>query len=536
MKLHGRRLSLMSLAAAAIGLSANMAFAESKTKNIILVIGDGMGPQQVGLLQTYSDLAPKSVLKGKGTVFERMIKGGQMNMSMTHPDKAIVVDSAASASQLATGQMSGAEMIGLNAKGYSARTVLEVAKQKGMSVGLVSDTRITHATPGSFAAHVAHRSLENKIAEQMLASDADVLLSGGLRYWIPKSASDKTSEAHKALTAKTDGKVRIKSKRKDERNLITEAEGAGYETVFTKEQLSNSKGNKVLGLFSYSGMYDGITNSKLKGDDQRAQPTLEEMAKHAISVLEKNENGFFLMVEAGQIDWAGHYNDTGSMLHEMLKMNDAVTSILDWADTRNDTLVLVTADHETGGFGFSYSAVDLPDPQELPGDAFEGRDYKPNFNFISPNVLDKIYNQKISHADLFYSEFDGLDKAQQTPENLAKLVAENSDFEISAAQAKKILDTQPNPYYVRDHKYLSSKTVPKLEGYGAFFVYQTDDNRQNLLARELAEQQGVVWSTGSHTSTPVFLFAQGEDEAVAPFTSKLLHHTDIGRFMIDIIE
>ena len=505
----------------------------AKAKNVIMIIGDGMGPQQVGLLLSYARQAPNAVIKDRITAFDRISSNGQMSISMTNANNVLVTDSAASATQLATGKYSGSEMIGADKDGNTAETILEKAKRMGKSTGLVSDTRITHATPAGFAAHQSHRSKENAIAVDMLDNNVDVMLSGGLRYWIPKEANDKQSAARKELEQLTEGTVRIKSKRKDSRNLIKEAQQQDYALAFNRSQMDKAEG-KILGLFAYSALPDGIKETQTKNDPKRTIPTLKEMSAKAIESLSSNDNGFFLMIEAGQIDWAAHYNDTGTMLHEMLRINETLDYVLDWAKGRDDTVVIVTADHETGGFGFSYSANDLPHGRDLPGDVFEEQQFKPAFNFGDISTLDKLYAQKSSYADIFYGQFDSLAKDQQTPENLAKIVNAETEFDITEEQAARILATENNRYYTEGHKYLSSKVVPKMGANEAFFVYQTDDNRQNLLAREVAEGQSVVWATGTHTSTPVLVFTQGPASAIVPF-NKVLHHTEIGQKAIDAL-
>src|SRR5690554_2745482 len=327
----------------------------------------------------------------------------------------------------------------------SAPQAPEKAKKLGKSSGLASDTRITHATPAGFAAHQSHRSLENEIAVDLLNNNVDVMLSGGLRYWIPASANDEQSSARLELEALTGGSVRIKSKRKDNRNLIAEAQEKNYDLAFNLDQMNQADG-KMLGLFAYSSLPNAIVENRTKSDPNRTIPTLKEMSERAISTLSQNDKGFFLMIEAGQIDWAGHYNDTGTMLHEMLRMNETLNYVLDWAEGRDDTLVVVTADHETGGFGFSYSANDLPHGRDLPGDVFKEQQFKPGFNFGDVSTLDKLYEQKSSYGDIFYSQFDGLSEDEQTPANLARIVNAETSFNITEEQAARVLATEDNPF------------------------------------------------------------------------------------------
>lgn len=508
---------------------------EKRPKNIILVVGDGMGPQQIGLLLSYAKQAPGSVLKSRQTAFDRMTQtGAQVGISMTHPHGALVVDSAASANHMAGGVYSGSEMIGSNYQGNKITSNLVMAKKLGKSVGLVSDTRITHATPAAFAAHAPHRGHENHIAVDMLNYGVDVLFSGGIRHWIPSSANDKNSDERKWLETVTEGSVRLKSKRKDEVNLIRKAKEQGYSLAFNRNQLNSAKG-KTLGLFAYSNTLDGIQETRFKNDPKRKIPTLNEMTLKALELLGENEKGFFLMVEAGQIDWTAHYNDTGGMLHEMLKLNETLNTILDWASERDDTLIVVTADHETGGFGFSYSSNDLPEAEELPGELFKNFPYKPNFNFGKPQVLDKIYEQKMTYMELFFDHFDALPQEQRNAQGLQKLVNSNTRFPITLEQAKRILEKQDNPYYVEGHKYLGSKVVPKIDTNHAFFSYQTDDNRLNLLGFAVSEQQQTVWATGTHTSTPVLVFSHGPSSATKLFKG-IYHHVDIGNKIKELIK
>ncbi len=521
-----KRTLLMASVAIALPLSAQA----DEIKNVILMIGDGMGPQQVGLLETYAQYAPNSIYKGKSTYINKLADEGVIGASLTNPTDAIVVDSACSATQLATGVHTGSEVIGIDADGNHVETILEKAKKRGKATGIISDTRLTHATPAAFAAHEPHRSLENEIASDMLSTGVDVMLSGGIRYFIPKSTNDK-GETYKQLEKLTDGAVKLKSKRKDERNLLNEAKEAGYSLAFTRKQLEAQSGDKLLGLFAYSGMADGVEYRLTKDDPKRTQPTLAEMTDKALSILEKDKDGFFLMVEGGQIDWAGHSNDAGTMLNEMVKFDEAVGRVYEWAKGRKDTLIVVTADHETGSFGFSYSSADLPKAQKKPGKAFEKRDYKPNFNFGGFDILDGLYNQKMSYYTML-STFEKLEKKDQTPAALAKIINDNSAFSITEDQAKHIMMDKKNPYHVHGHSYLKKEMVPAVTDFDAFFPY---NDRGNLIAREQATKQNIVWGTGTHTAVPVNVFAWGPAEKILPI-AKIAHHSVLGQYMMDQVK
>jgi len=515
--------------AVSLTLASYSSFAQTPVKNVILMIGDGMGPGQMGLLEEYARKAPHSIYNGRDTAIKTMIDNGVLGMSLHSPADALVVDSACSASHLASGVDAPSEAIGVDVDGNHVESVLEIAKKLGKATGIVSDTRLTHATPAAFASHQPHRSLENKIAEDMLATGVDVMLSGGLRYWIPMSANEK-GDVYQQLVTQTGGDIKIKSKRKDEKNLLSEAKDAGYAVVHTRGTLANAQGDQLLGLFAYSGMQDGITYSNSKNSPDRTMPSLKEMTVKALDVLSKDPDGFFLMIEGGQIDWAGHNNDAATMLHEMLKFDETIQYVYEWVKDRQDTLVVVTADHETGGFGFSYSRANTPKAQKRAGFAFKDRDYKPNFNFGNLAILDKLYEQKMSLGNML-AEFDKTDK---TAQSLQTIVNANSEFAITLAQANDILATEPNTYHDPENKYLKAKTFPKVNDFKAFYVYGAEI-RSDLIARAMSEEQSIVWSTGTHTDTPVAVIAYGPDAVTAPFSS-LTHHTEIGKLLIKTVK
>ena len=491
-------------------------------KNIILMIGDGMGPQQIGLLEEYATRAPNSIYQGDNSAISKLANMGVTGLSLPSPADKLVVDSACSATQLATGVPAGSEMIGLSRAGHKVPTILEKAKAYGKSTGLVSDTRLTHATPAAFASHLIHRSMENEIAEQMIQSGVvDVMLSGGLRHFVPKTYAlpEKATGFEEKLK---DSGVSIKSKRRDEINLLLDAEKAGYGLAFNRAQMQSSESDKLLGLFANSAMANGIDVSRGK---TLGQPNLTEMTQIAIQTLSKNDNGFFLMVEGGQIDWAGHNNDAGTLLHEMIKFDKAIDTVLAWAKGRDDTLVIVTADHETGGFGFSYSGTDLPEPEQL--NNFNRDIYKPNFNFGELAILDKLYAQQKSYQDIWHDAKG--EKLKPSAEQLVDKVNKYSAFKINHHDAIDILAEQKNAFYQRGHKSLGLKAASKVNDFAPFYVYLSE-RPLNLIGSALSAKQNIVWSTGTHTHTPVGIFVFGPDRIAKQFNG--LHtHVEIGKKM-----
>jgi alkaline phosphatase len=495
-------------------------------KNLILLIGDGMGPQQIGLLTTYAHQAADSKYRGRQTAIEQAMRDGVLGLVRTAPQEVLVTDSAAAATQLATGIDTGAEMVGIDRAGRPVETILEKARAVGKAVGLVTDTRLTHGTPAAFATHRPHRSEENEIAAQMVAAGVDVLLGAGLRHWIPQQATAVDGAAAAEVRHLTERAYDFSSRRLDNRNLLLEARLDGYQLAFNRRQLQQVKSGKVLGIFGNESLADALAE-RAAGKD-RQEPSLAEMTRKALELLSQRKEGFFLMVEAGQIDWACHNNDAGALLAEMLRMDEALAVILRWMAHREDTLLVVTADHETGAFGFSYSGSDLPAPRKLPGSAFPDTPHAPDFNFGRVEVLDRLDRQKESYYTIF-RKFDALPAEQQTPATLRGLVAEAVPFPLTEQQAAAILKRGPNPLYVKNHRYLGNKTSPQIGDFTDFYVFG-DNLRMNLLARAVAADQNVVWGTGTHTSTPVVVVAVGPEGATRPF-GRMMHATELGQLM-----
>jgi alkaline phosphatase len=483
-------------------------------KNVVVLVGDGMGPQQVGLLVTYAHHAPRSIYEpgGRRTALEEVMRSGTIGYLLTEAADALVTDSGASSTQMASGEWAGAQMIGLDRDGRVVKTVLEIAEDMGKSTGLVTDTYLTHATPAGFAAHQTHRSKQDRIAVDLLDAGVDVMLGGGLAWWIPQEANDPDSEANKELTRRTGGGIEIHSERGDSRNLLDEARTRGLTLCFDRRGLEQASGDRILGLFAREELMNGIRENRTREDPGRTVPTLREMTGKALDVLSRNPNGFFLMVEAGLIDWAAHDNDTGTLLHEMIKFDRIVALVHEWAKGRQDTLVLVTADHETGGFGFSYSRFDRPTPRSLPGAAFLEEPFHPRKNFGNHRILDAIYAQKLSYPEIM-ARFDALPEAERTPRALAAIIEANTEFPVTESEAASILGgkTDDTGFYGRGKSF-----------------------RRNLLARIVSKKQLTVWATGSHTNTPVPLIACGPPHVASRY-GKMMHTTELGRETIDIL-
>jgi alkaline phosphatase len=464
---------------------ASPSLAAKRPQNIILFIGDGMGPQQIGLLLLARKHA-KELGIPKSSALVDILTSGSLALVQPQPSGALVIDSACSATALATGHLGLPETLGVDADGKTPPTIVNIASGLGMSTGLVSDTRITHATPAAFYARAPHRSDENEIAAQLIESDVSVALSGGVRHFAPKGSSSIKGAP-----------FRSNSSRSDTRNLLEEARLAETAVVFSQRELEKTKAQRVLGLFSESAMQ----NAFLEAAPHPSQPTLRAMTTQALRLLSRDPDGFFLMVEAGQIDWAAHANDAGWLLREMLRADEALQAILDWMGSRNDTLLVVTADHETGGFGFSYHASDIPAPRPFPGRVFSNESYKPQYNFVPPSVLGELLLQKAPLGTVG-EWWEKLSSGERTSKALGKRLQETIGVQLEDEALTRIMAMTPNHFYREGHKDLGEKEWTALCSYDAF--HPNARNRfSTAVSRELASHYGVVWATGTHTSTPV---------------------------------
>lgn len=287
----------------------------SGIENVVVMVGDGMGYDPIELTRhVYGDLA-----------MQTMTSIGNVQ---TEPRTGEVTDSAAAGTALATGLKSHLFQVSVYGPPRGDRddylpvmTQLEAADAAGMATGLVTTSRITHATPAAYAAHVPNRRLERRIADAYLDQSIDVLLGGGEAIW--------TSEQ------------------------LERARQNGYELVYTAEGLRNTTTENLLGLFDDSHLAYTLD----RGD---RQPGLEELTTAALDRLD-GDDGFYLVVEGARIDHANHVCDPWTSVAETKEFDDTVRAVLEYAAGRDDTLVVVTSDHECGGFTFGNGFGDVVD-------------------------------------------------------------------------------------------------------------------------------------------------------------------------------
>ncbi len=287
---------------------------KNAVKNIIMVIGDGMGPAYTTAYRYYQDNKKTPLVEL--TVFDELLIG----MASTYPaqSQGYITDSAAAATALATGHKTYNGAIAVDTDKKPLLTLMERAKQLGKKTGLAVTSHINHATPAAYFSHNDNRKNYNAIADSYFDEKinghfkADLMLGGGKKFFI-----------------------------RPDRNLVKEFKDQGYQYIDNLSQLNNlNKQQGVLGLFADVGLPWALDSQ----DKQR----LLTMTKSAIKYL-NNEQGYVLLVEASQIDWAGHKNDIAAAMGEMQDLANTLTWLKDYVESKNDTLLVITADHSTGG-------------------------------------------------------------------------------------------------------------------------------------------------------------------------------------------
>lgn len=333
--------AFMLVVASAIVLSSTSTSADSgkhnhkgnngKAKNVIVMIGDGMGPAYTTAYRYMKD--DPSTAKMEKTIFDKHFVG--MSKTYSEDPKENVTDSAAAATAMAAGVKTYNGAISVDNDREPVGTVLEAAKENGMATGLVATSQISHATPAAFGAHDVSRNNYNDIADDYFDDlingehKVDVMLGGGTKYFD-----------------------------RDDRNLINEFKDGGYNYVTTTEEMLENESDQLLGLFAPVGLPKAI-------DRDKSTPSLEEMTTATLDKLSQDKDGFFLMVEGSQIDWAGHANDSVAAMSEMEDFARAFEAVVEFAKENGHTQVILTADHSTGGFSVGRDGVYDFDPKPI---------------------------------------------------------------------------------------------------------------------------------------------------------------------------
>ncbi len=286
----------------------------AKPKNVILMIGDGMGIAHLQAAMTIN----------KGDLQMKRFK--QIALVTTHSADDYVTDSGAAGSAIASGQKTNNGHISISPLGDTLITLAELAKFNSLGAGLVTTCAITHATPAAFYAHQFSRNSYEAIASDFIKSEIDVIIGGGRAHF---------------------------ETREDGLNLIDQLRAKNYQVVYDIQGMNEVNPGKLAAL-----LWENHPPSILEGRNDYLTPA----SLKAIELLEVHENGFFLMIESSQIDWGGHERNIDYILSETLEFDSLIGIILDFVETDGETLLVLTADHETGGLSLeqgSYESGEL---------------------------------------------------------------------------------------------------------------------------------------------------------------------------------
>ncbi len=297
-------------------------------KNIIFMVPDGMGLADV--------TAARNHLYGTG--------GGRLSFEslpyigyqQTYSRDSFITDSAAAASAWASGEKFDNGALSCHDRAPKdgrcdetrkhPQTILEVAKALGKRTALVVTSDITHATPAAFSSHASHRKCASEIFNEQLRIGVDVMLGGGIDVNEEPCLLPQTTENNASLA---------------------KAKAMGYEIIHTGAALEAAQSQKLIGLFQEGGL-----TPQVRKTEPSTEPTLAAMVRKALQ-LSEHETGFFMLIEGSQIDWANHKNDFAYQVGEMIDFDNAYKEVAAWMKDRDDTLVVVVADHETGGFAIN---------------------------------------------------------------------------------------------------------------------------------------------------------------------------------------
>ncbi|AEM75005.1 alkaline phosphatase [Caldicellulosiruptor acetigenus] len=423
---------------------------QQKVKNVILMIPDGMTIAHTTLARWYQG--------GEPLAMDEIACGLVRTYSANNP----ITDSAPAATAYATGYKTQnkylsiyPEMVSMPGVGQVEEkdfykpivTILEAAKKSGKSTGLVFTCQFPHATPAAFASHTDNRNDYESIAEQMVYNQVDVVLGGGYKYI-------------------------DKNQRKDKEDLAGYLKQNGFFVTTSWQDAKNFSGQKIWGLFAQDAMhYDFDRNGT-------GESSLAEMTQKALQVLSKNRNGFFLMVEGSEIDWASHANDPVGVVSEVLAFDKAVKVALDFAKSREDTAVIIASDHANGGMTLG------------------------NYSTQYDSALLNDFLKYITKAKRTGAGIEELLGNNKTDENIKKIVSE---------------------YYGIDN--LTPDEINAIKNAKA-------GNLNYVLGPIISKRSNIGWTTNGHTGEEVVLYAYHPNGYIP---RGVIDNTEVCDYMAEIL-
>ena len=410
-------------------------------KYVFLFLSDGAGITHLEIARQYS----RQIHNEGFVIVDKIIKDGALGLMTTHAANSLSTDSAAGATAMANGCKAKIGALGICADGTDPTSAMEIARERGMKLGVITNSTVYDASPAAFLCHVPNRRDYAAILHRYLDLEPTVLLGGGKDQFLPKSGPG--------------------SYRGDETDMIAVFQKSGYLHVGNKQELETAARTKVLGLFSQRDMSFELDR------DKTVEPSVADMTRATIRLLfEQAPQGFFAFIESENTDTASHLSDVASLIHDYREFDRAVGMAYEfYRKYPRDTLILVVSDHETGGLGFTQALKDLSSTK---GD-----------NQVAATVADLKKIQSIRISLRKASEMLG---RNPTGEAVDKLMRDYFPGFILAPEYKEaILKRQPLARTLF--------TEPVAQALGAM----------------VANNVQAYWQTSTHTNNPVLVAALG---------------------------
>jgi alkaline phosphatase len=477
MKLSKRSLQVVFAVALCLAFVVPITQADAP-KYVFLFIGDGLGMPQRAATEMYQSGDPNTpslLLMDKFPVH---------GVTTTYANDRFITGSAASATAMATGVKTNINYIGMDPELNSVETIAEKAKKQGMKVAIISSVSIDHATPAAFYAHQPHRGMYHEIDVSLANSDFDFFGGGGI-----KDPEGKKSKAPQG-------------------NAYDIAKSNGFTIVSDKADFMNLKPG-VGKVFAYNTWLPDGKALPYAIDTREEDITIAEFTQKAIELLD-NENGFFMMIEGGKIDWAAHANDAVSMIKDTVAFDESVKAAYGFYEAHpEDTLIVVSGDHECGGLSLGFAGTKYATAFDILGDQ------KISFQEFSANVLKQYREDNAGKAEFasvlpLIEEYFGLKAEGEGPLVLA-------DYEMD----------------MLEEAFIKSMAGVKLQAKADFLLYGGYDPLTMQITHILNQKAGLAWTSYSHTGVPVSTSAVGNGaEAFGGFYD----NTDIGKKLMQLID
>jgi alkaline phosphatase len=426
-------------------------------KYVFLFIGDGMATPQINAAEAFANARVSDDVAVRHLQFAKFPVVG---LTTTYDAGSLITDSASAGTAIATGNKTLSGVINMDtSKNNSFKTIAEYAKEKGMKVGVVSSVSLDHATPACFYAKVPSRGNMYDIGIQLTKSGFDYFGGGGF--------------------------AQPRGKGNDQPDIVSLAKASGYTYVNSAEAFNNLKA----GSGNVLAVNERLQDSGAMPYDLDRKPnelSLADYTAKGIELLSDDPDGFFLMVESGKIDWAGHANDAAAAIHDTLMFDEAISKAVEFANEHpQETLIIVTGDHETGGMTIG----------------FAGTKYATFFNEIGKQSMSfTAFDQEV------LGPYKATVKASGKPAYLSDLLpAIKQAFGLDYNSLSAVQKDQLGLAFSRS---MGNKTIsPRVEDH--YLLYGGYEPLTVKITQIINQQAGIGWTSYSHTGVPVATFARG---------------------------